>query len=381
VAFGPEQEVGAAVSRMLQVVLVPGVRVVRSDALTQERSVWRCHLEGATGSPPSVIARTSRQVGGWRTDPSYLWSDYIATAFMWDRCPGVTARIIVADVDAGLYVTEDLGAGPSLADLLTGTARSEAAQGLSAFAAALGRMHAATAGLDAEYYRRRHLLGPADPVRYRTYLGELSLEAAARRVLGTRVPDGRDAPRRAREEVQVILTILAQPGGFLALSNGDPCPYNCLLPDGRARLFDFELAGYRHALLDAAYLHLGFQWCYRPGRIPPDVLREAETAYRLEAGSGIQLVLDEPVYQRGLTAAAAAWATLAGSMVTRYLDRTGTLAAADTARQAATIRQYLTMPGSASCFPALSDWLSEIAAAFDREQPTDQHGLYRSFDR
>jgi hypothetical protein len=146
-------------------------------------------------------------------------------------------------------------------------------------------------------------------------------------------------------------------------------------------LFDFELAGYRHALLDVAYLHLGFQWCYQPGRIPPDVLREAETAYRLEASSGISLTLDEPAYQRALATAAAAWAMLAGGRVVRRLDRGGTFASADAARQVATMREYVALSGRATSYPALSHWTSELVSAFDREEPTGQRGLYRPFDR
>lgn len=129
--------------------------------------------------------------------------------------------------------------------------------------------------------------------------------------------------------------------------------------NGSARLFDFELAGYRHALLDVAYLHLGFQWCYQPGRIPPDVLGEAETAYRLEASSGIPMALDQAAYQRGLTAAAAAWA----------------------ARQIATLHEYAAMSDSASVYPALSQWISELVNAFEREELTGHRRLYRSFDR
>jgi hypothetical protein len=239
-------------------------------------------------------------------------------------------------------------------------------------------MHAETAGLEGEYYRRRCLLGPVDRIGYRTLLGEISLAEAASRVLDAQ-PCGGSAPRQARAEAQAILAVLAQPGDFLALSNGDPCPYNCLISNGTARLFDFELAGYRHALLDVAYLHLGFQWCYQPGRMP-DVLREAETAYRLEAGSGISLTLDEPGYQRALATAAAAWAMLAGGMVVRHLDRGGTFASDDAARQVATMREYVALSGRTTRYPTLSHWITELVSAFDHEQPTGQRGLYRPFD-
>jgi hypothetical protein len=372
--------VAAVVSSMLQTALGQGACISTAVALTEERSVWRCHLKDGQGSLRSVIARTKRELGGWRTDPSYLCSDYAATAFLWDVCPGVSARIIAADVNAGLYVTEDLGMGPSLGELLAGTARSEAAKALVAFASVLGRMHAATAGLDGEYYGRRQLLGPDDPIGYRTLLGELSLAEAANRVLEAEV-SGRSAPREARVDVHGILAVLNEPGPLLAISNGDPCPYNCVVANGAARLFDFELAGYRHALLDVAYLHLGFQWCYQPGRIPPEVLREAEAAYRVQAGAGIPAILDELVYQPNLAAAVAAWAILSASMVIRHVDRGGTLQAGDAARHVATVHAYIETFGSASCYPAVSRWVFDVVSSFSHGERLSQRSLYSSFDR
>jgi hypothetical protein len=378
--FDREEQVAAAVGAMLRWALAPDVRIVASEPLTQERSVWRCRLQDGPGQPESVIVRTKRDMGGWRTEPTYLRTDYAATAFLWDRCPGVTARIIAADAEAGLFVTEDLGSGPSLGDLLAGTSRAQAARGLVAFATTLGQMHAATAGLENEYYRQRRLLGPADPREYRTLLGELSVQKAARRVLDARV-SGRTAPRQASSETQTILAALAEPGSFLALSNGDPCPYNCLVTRGIARLIDFELAGYRHTLLDAAYLHLGFQWCYQPGQLPPDVLDDAETAYRLQAGAGIPLMLDEPAYQQALTGAATAWVILSAGALLRQLDRSGSLPAADQGRHVATMREYIAVFGSASCYPAMSHWITDLVGAFELGKPGSRPSRYRPFER
>jgi hypothetical protein len=67
------------------------------------------------------------------------------------------------------------------------------------------------------------------------------------------------------------------------LGGGSRVPASVLPPGDGARLFDFELAGYRHDLLDVAYLYLGFHCCYQPGRIPPAVLGDAEAAYRKAA--------------------------------------------------------------------------------------------------
>lgn len=121
---------------------------------------------------------------------------------------------------------------------------------------------------------------------------------ASARFLAAAAGRGQPASALARAELHGVIEDLSEPGGFLALSNGDPCPYNCLVPGAsEARLFDFELAGYRHALLDVTYLHLGFCCCYHPGRIPIALLGEAEAAYRIEAACGIPAVLDENFYR------------------------------------------------------------------------------------
>jgi Ser/Thr protein kinase RdoA (MazF antagonist) len=60
-------------------------------------------------------------------------------------------------------------------------------------------------------------------------------------------------------EFAVALAELADPGPFLALSNGDPEANNVLVhADGAAdaRLIDFEFAGFTHALHDAVCLHV-----------------------------------------------------------------------------------------------------------------------------
>jgi thiamine kinase-like enzyme len=44
--------------------------------------------------------------------------------------------------------------------------------------------------------------------------------------------------------------VYADPGPYLAFSHGDPAPSNNHLSHDRARLVDFEYAGYRHALYD-----------------------------------------------------------------------------------------------------------------------------------
>ncbi|MBM7787740.1 hypothetical protein [Tenggerimyces flavus] len=161
-----------------------------------------------------------------------------------------------------MQVTEDVGPGDSLDDLLGGTDQAAATDGLLAWARALGELHATTAG------------------------------RASRAMRAMRCAD-----------VSELLHALQEPGPFLALSNGDACPYNSRITHQGVRFFDFELAGFRHCLLDGAFLRMSFPSCYRWGRLPVDVRAAAENAYRDALAP-----IDDDTYRRGMAAAGGAWA-------------------------------------------------------------------------
>jgi hypothetical protein len=67
----------------------------------------------------------------------------------------VAPRLLGADRALGLLVLEDLGPSDSLADRLLGADPAAARAGLRAYAATLGRLHAATAGRFGDYRASR----------------------------------------------------------------------------------------------------------------------------------------------------------------------------------------------------------------------------------
>ncbi len=77
--------------------------------------------------------------------------------------------------------------------------------------------------------------------------------------------------------------------------------------DGGVRFIDFEHASFRHASLDAAALRFPFPACGCWSRLPRDVGRRAEEAYRTEMACSCPDVLDRASYAHGLTVACAAW--------------------------------------------------------------------------
>ncbi len=271
------------------------VRVARSEPVTEGWSaqfaawpwVTRCTIEGDSGAVPgSVIVKVRRPEARIRSEPERLHNERAALEFLAAIGSAAAPRLLATDDEAGILVMEDLGSGPALEDLLLGNDSSAAERGLVAFAGTLGRMHATTAGRAAEYYRLRSEFGPVDPAFDRISILGVAIECAWSEL----------------QEIVVDRPYLPSPAG-----DGDTCPQNCRMADGGVRFVDFEHASFRHALLDAAALRFPFPACPCWSRLPEDVGRRAEAAYRQELARTCPAVLDRASYAHGLTAACAAW--------------------------------------------------------------------------
>lgn len=161
----------------------------------------------------------------------------------------------------GVFVLEDLGPGPSLADLLLGDDPVAAEKGLLAWAATLGQALRATL-CEGQ--------GPA-PEDLGEGVEELRRLAAE---LEVPVPAGLD------DDVALIASTLAAPGPWLAFCPSDTCPdNNRVLADGSVRLFDFEGARWRHAGLEAAYCRAPFCTCWCVARLPDGMTGRMEEAF------------------------------------------------------------------------------------------------------
>ncbi len=296
------------------------VRIARSEPVAEGWSarfgtnpwpwVARCAIEDDTGAVPgSVIVKARRPEAHVRGEPWRLYNERAALEFLASIGGAVAPRLLAVDDEAGILVMEDLGTGPALEDLLVASDPSAAERGLVAFARALGRMHATTAGHAAEYYQVRSRLGPVEPAFDRISILGIDIERAwgqPREIVANRpyLP----SPHGVGSDVDELLRVLSEPGPYLAFSNGDTCPANCRLSDGGPRFIDFEHASFfRHALLDAAALRFPFPGCPCWSRLPEDAGRRAEDAYRTELARSCLDVLDQASYARGLAAACAAW--------------------------------------------------------------------------
>jgi hypothetical protein len=189
-------------------------------------------------------------------------------------CPELFAH----DATERLLVLEDLGRSPTLTDKLLGRDPRGAEGALLSWARSLGKLHASTAGREADFDALMRRLGRdryVDPL----------------------VEDGRRALRELPELFDQLLGIpddgsaelVADHIGWLldgskrrAFSPSDLCPENNLITGKGVRFLDFEGGGMRDVLLDAAYLRVPFPSCWCAFELPAGMSEAMLAAWRAE---------------------------------------------------------------------------------------------------
>jgi hypothetical protein len=268
--------------------------------------IVRACAEFSDGRTQSVIVKATRAPD---YDPraedafetSGLIKEWVATALLASRKPAFRhgSRLLAGSVGHGLLVFEDLGADlGSLVDPLLEGSADDAERSLKSYALALARLHADTVGcLAAHHEVFESIFGTG---RGRPQLGwqvERHAERAAKRLGGNPPTD----------ELAQLSRRLGDPGAWLTLTHGDPCPDNALLVADGIGLIDYEFARPSHALLDAIYWRMGFPTCWCAGRVPPQVGRRIDAVYRQEIGKTIPLALDDEAYRTEMAFAAMIW--------------------------------------------------------------------------
>ena len=237
------------------------------------------------GSTTSVIVKVSEvgSIGDHAEGSAWaLHTEWAALTMLADLGLRCSPRVVAADLDEGVLVISDLGDGPSLATLLLGNDADAAATAATRSAASLGAMHAATIGREDSFLAvRGRARTHFDPGRQRVILRGMPIDERIRQLpalLSEHQLPAMSAP--ARDELDDVIHVLADPGEFCALTHGDPCPDNERVGTSRSQFFDFEAAAFRHALVDAAHYRIPFPncWCWRS--LPPHVASSMESAYR-----------------------------------------------------------------------------------------------------
>ncbi|WP_027588323.1 hypothetical protein [Acidipropionibacterium thoenii] len=266
-------------------------RVLREGIRT---TVARCWVDGpttATGGDRTVVAKCFRSRAMAHNSGGFgavrEWAGLAAI-------PGAPG-LLAADLDAGVVVMEDLGSGPSLADLLAGSDASAAlaaawawgrdsARALAASRTAVGRFTELVRQADPG---SRSAGGPASP--------RLPERGQARLCEALRIPAAGVAA--SGQEVQTLAE-LAGVEGRRVCSQADPAPDNLMIgADGRVRAIDYEAASYHHIAVDL--LNLMTPWP-ASGLLAatPGEFQQAVIAGFAGAHDGLADLLDDPDLDR-----------------------------------------------------------------------------------
>ncbi|HXQ11552.1 MAG TPA: hypothetical protein VN805_11215 [Caulobacteraceae bacterium] len=274
---------------------------------------------------------------------------------------GFTAapRVVAADLQAAVLVLEDVGGTP-LADLICRDGAGAHADDLLAFARGMGALGAATAGIEADYAAIRARYGAPDRRAGRARGLGPAWPATRERLAALGLPiEGEGAAELAKVERTIL-----EPGAFLTLTNGDAQPNNVLIGAGGGRLIDFEFADYRHALVNAVWIHVP-----GPAWITVEHPRNAalEDAFRGALAAGVAEGEDDVLFGHGMAAVCLAEAC----------DRFARFPTLDARApgDASRVQMLATLEAGARtarrhrAWPALAGWQEDAAAWLRRRWP------------
>ncbi len=261
------------------------------------------------GIPSTVIVKKWNERGG------HFRHEWAALEFL-GRVPAaqdLVPHLYGGDAGAELLVLEDFG-DPSeqlLGNILTGNDSQRAEAALVAFNQALGRLHASTTGRAQEYQHIRESRGAYATSRHAIH----RLDAALHALPGLITATGARVSPALEGEVRAAAAAIHMPGPFLAFTHGDATPGNAFYTGERARLFDLETAGFRHALLDGAFARMRYLYSVWARRVPDDVQHRTLAAYRHELAHGCPEAVDDNAFAHALLACSAGWlAALCGHL-------------------------------------------------------------------
>jgi hypothetical protein len=296
-----------------------GTYVVGYDVLSSEGHAFVVRLQLAGGPVSSAVLKLARrdETGRFRVDdadpysPSQrLWNEWAGLEFLRglpEPCTTVP-DFYGGDAELGFVLMEDLGDGPSLADILLAGSAVSATNALTGYVDALADIHLATFGRAADYHAIRTRLG-----KLTTDPGLLSATTAARTIIPIfrRLVPNLSLSMAGTRALRWIDEIVSEPGPWEAFSLNDCCPdNNRVYSDRPIRLFDIEFASMRHALLDLAYVRTVMPTCWCVRRLPKGFGDKLVARYRDRLVSAGHDFGSDKEFEAALNACAALWALI-----------------------------------------------------------------------
>lgn len=285
---------------------------------------WRCRVSPESNViPPTLIVKHTIP----RPEPSYadwhihaLLNDWAAGRFLGQISshPPLAPKFYAGSLLERILVMEDLGTGstPNTYELLLGSDIDQARQSLVEHVALLGRLHAETSGIAQTYLSIRNTLGAQEPekplychpwsrARLRTSTDD-ELQAAVQRYRTALQAVGIAPVSGVEAEIALVTAeIEEQPGPFLAYCKGDQeVPSDVIRCGSDLRLFDFNVGGLRHALVEGMPGQMTWG-CHM--RLPHNLVLLLEQVYQREFARGCPIATNGTVFQRAFVLAAARW--------------------------------------------------------------------------
>ncbi|WP_447006916.1 hypothetical protein ACRAKI_10800 [Saccharothrix isguenensis] len=219
----------------------------------------------------------------------------------------LTPELVAQDNAKRLVVLEDLGKAPRLAEKLLGSDARAAERGLLSWAHAMGRLHATTAGRDADFdalMRRQGSQCCADPIVVDVHTALAGLPALLFESLGVDTPDS--VAVFAEQAVRGFVTSRRR-----AFSPSTSCPDNHLVTSKGVRFLDFEGGCVRDIVFDAACLRVPFPSCWCAYGLPAGMSEAMVAAWRAEVSSVWPDLDDDAVFLPRLLESQLMWVWLA----------------------------------------------------------------------
>jgi hypothetical protein len=291
--------------------------------------ILRCRVEPTDDGRATVIVKWSR------SETQHLFREWANLAFL-NNIPalrGIVPALYGGDEDAEVLVMADAGNADYqlLGNIVEGDDPVRAEAGLLAFQRTLGWLHAATIGKQSVFDGYRVRRGKETTSRHVIHDLVDRLESLPAMLAG----EGVLMTPALERDVASAIAALRDPGPFLAFTHGDAAIGNVFyLPDGTARLIDFETSDFRHALLDGCYARMRYLVSVWARRMPHDIQQRLLAAYRAELATGCPAATDDARFNHALASCSAAWLATIVSWLPSVVE-------ADRKRGRSTVRQRI----------------------------------------
>ena len=334
--------------------------------------------ENAFSLPRTLIIKQlrggahDRRIGGLAPGVASIDSAFLreavsyqfTTALSSEHRPG--AYLLAHNLAERLLILSDLGENASLTAVLQSGVEPASRNALMAFAQAMGRMHAATVGREADFVallRRVDVVHRIDGIAQQAEAAIGEVPGLLQRELGIEVP-GEIAQRI------VAGNRLFSAGRYRAFSPSDLCPDNVIMNEQGARFLDYEWGGFRDATLDIAYALVSFPGCLCDVELSRERDRQLVEAWRSEVVGVWPSLADDDVLAERILEARLIWVWLT-TFWFLPADHTRIAAAREHGlsipRSAALINRWAALAEDARCTgdDALGDFAEHVSATLE----------------